>query len=194
MRHLRKRGQLGVRTKHRRALLRNLTRSLVIHKKIKTTHAKAKQASAFADKMIQIAKRGDLHARRLLISRLGCAKTANTLIVEIAPHFKNRAGGYTRVLHLGPRQNDASEMALLEFTELIAVDRPGKKSKKKKKPSTAPTQEKKDDSKKKPKAKTSTSEVKASTDDADKAKDDEKKESEKRGGFLGSLRKFLKGE
>src|SRR6185436_11006270 len=122
--------QLGVKAKHRKALLKNLVRNLVIRKRIQTTLRRAKVASAFADSMVELAKRGDLHARRLLVSRLGCPDAAQTLITQVAPHFKERKGGYTRVLRMVTRPGDGAEMALLEFTALIAE--PGKPKKHKK--------------------------------------------------------------
>ena len=182
MRHRRLRRKLGVKSDHRKALLRNLVRNLVIYKRISTTYAKAKEASSFADRMIQLAKRGDLHARRLLIARMGCADTANTLIVKIAPRFKDRRGGYTRILRLGSRPGDAADMALLEFTAVIEMTEKLRKPKKEKK----------------------SKEVKQEEAPAEKSKKEKprekeepkpgKKESEKKGGFLGVLRRFLKGD
>ncbi len=132
MRHLRQGRKLGVKSKHRKALMRNLLRNLVIYKRIRTTVAKAKEMRSFVDRMIQIAKRNDLHARRLLIAETGCPQTADILLRQIAPLFKARQGGYTRVLKLGySRKGDATEMALVEFTELIEL--PKKKEKKPKK-------------------------------------------------------------
>jgi large subunit ribosomal protein L17 len=92
MRHGRRKKKLGVTTNHRKALLRNLVRNLVLYRRIRTTVARAKSASAFSDKLITIAKRGDLHARRTLVSYLGCPETADRLITKIAPHFKERQG------------------------------------------------------------------------------------------------------
>ncbi len=195
MRHGRHKGQLAIRIKHRTALLRNLVKSLVIRKRIQTTFRKAKVASAFADSMVELAKRGDLHARRLLIARLGCADAANTLIKQIAPHFKERRGGYTRVLRLGKRRaGDGTELALLEFTAAIEMPEKAKKAKKEKKAAIqeevkpvkkAKAPEKKEESK----TSAETKKPKASAE----SKED-KKESEKKGGFLGALRKFLKGD
>ncbi|MBN1688879.1 MAG: 50S ribosomal protein L17 [Candidatus Omnitrophica bacterium] len=186
MRHRRVRRKLGVTTKHRKAKLRNMVRSLVLHKKIRTTMIKAKEVSAFADQMVTIAKRGDLHARRVLEAKLGSAEIAKALIRDIAPHFKNRQGGYTRVLRLGSRLGDGAETALLEFTETIQMPEKAKKPKKLKKEKAA---SKKDDSElEKLKAE---KDKKPSEGEKEKA---DKKESEKRGGFLGALRKFLKGD
>lgn len=193
MRHGRIKGQLAIRIKHRKALLRNLVKGLVIHKRIETTFRKAKVASSFADSMVELAKRGDLHARRLLIARLGCPDAANTLIKKIAPHFKDRRGGYTRVLRLGKRRaGDGTELALLEFTAVIEAPEKPKKPKKEKalpvKTEELPKKEKAKTPAKKEDSKTSAEEKKS------KAVESEKKESEKKGGFLGKLRKFLKGD
>jgi large subunit ribosomal protein L17 len=191
MRHKRLRGKLGVKTAHRKALLRNMVRNLVIHRSIRTTVAKAKVTSAFADGMVELAKRGDLHARRLLIARLGCAMTANTLITQIAPHFKDRKGGYTRVLRLTHRPGDGGEMAILQFTAAVeAPDKPAKPKKEKK----AKVQEVKKEDKPKKATKPSKSEEAESKAEEKKKDIADKKESEKKGGFLGKLRRFLKGE
>ena len=210
MRHRRIRRKMGVKTGHRKALLRNLVKSLVIYKKIRTTYAKAKEASAFADTVVTIAKRASaensLHARRLLISKLGCPKTAGMLISQIAPKFKNRQGGYTRVLRLGTRPGDYADTALLEFTEIIELPKKPKKEKeeRKDKKAAAPVKETKTVEKEKP-AKQTSEKIKAKEDTKaaetkktsaakDKEPESEKKESEKKGGFLGALRKFLKGD
>lgn len=191
MRHRRLRRKLGVKSQHRKALLRNLIRALVERKRIHTTLAKAREASSFADKLVTLAKRGDLHARRLLVSKLGCADTVKVLVKDIAPHFKDRNGGYTRVLRTGYRQSDASEMAILEFSALVEAPKeakPKKEKKSKQKPKTAAKEE-----------------TKAAEKPVSKKKDQEKgkaeetakegeKETPKKGGFLGTLRKFLKGE
>lgn len=202
MYHRRGKAKLGVRKKHRIALLRNLVRSLVLHKRIRTTVHKAKAASSFADKMVSLAKQGNLHARRTLISRLGCSETADTLIEKIAPHFKNRTGGYTRVLRLGFRPGDTADVAILEFTERVEAEKPEKKAKKAKKEKLqephvheAPDTPKKAKKGKKDSEETQAQEKEKKSLAADKDKEPEnKKEAEKKGGFLGALRQFLKGD
>lgn len=196
MRHLRAKAKLGVNTRHRKALLRNLIKSLVRYRSIRTTLSKARSASAFADKMIQLAKRSDLHARRTLISYLGCAETADLLIERIAPHFKDRQGGYTRVLKLGPRMGDAADCALLEFTAQIELPSKPAKEKKKKEPKEEASKEKAKpaEPKKKERKKEETAKK---TEAGEKPSDQETqdpKESEKKGGFLSALRRFLKGD
>ncbi len=201
MRHQRRRRKLGVKTHHRKALLRNLVRNLVIRKRIQTTLAKAKEASSFADTMVELAKRGDLHARRLLISRLGCADTAHALIAQIAPRFKDRRGGYTRVLRLGSRVGDAADMALLEFTAVFEMPVKSKKPKKEKKAEEIKHEETPVEKPKSAKGgpasggkKTPEASAKGGSDSGGKEEKPEKKESEKKGGFLGTLRRFLKGD
>ncbi len=185
MRHQRLRRKLGVNSEHRRALLRNLVKSLVLRKRIRTTLAKAKEASAFADKMVSLGKRGGLHARRLLISELGCADAAAALLKDIVPQFKERHGGYTRVLRLMPRVGDNSKMALLEFTAVFAQPKKAKKAKSKSEKTDAP----KLDSPKSVKSE----QASVQPDEAVKPVDG-KTDPKKQGGFLGSLRKFLKGD
>ena len=185
MRHQRRRRTLGVVTAHRTAKLRNLVRALVLKKRIETTHAKAKETSALADKMITIAKREGLHARRLLISKVRDPEIADILIKKIAPLFKGREGGYTRVLRLGYRAGDGAQMALLEWTAVFEA--PAKKAKKKKAVKPADKTEEKTPAKESAKG----ADVKKASE---APKQDEKKDSEKKGGFLGKLRKFLKGD
>ncbi|MFH1800367.1 MAG: 50S ribosomal protein L17 [Candidatus Omnitrophota bacterium] len=181
MRHQRRRRTLGVVTAHRTAKLRNLVRALVLKKRIETTHAKAKETSAFADKMVTIAKREGLHARRLLISKVRDPEIARILMTQIAPLFKDREGGYTRVLRLGYRAGDGAQMALLEWTAVFEA--PAKKAKKKKVAKPA----EKAPAKESPKAADTKKE-------SEVTKQAEKKDSEKKGGFLGKLRKFFKGD
>ncbi|MBI4710912.1 MAG: 50S ribosomal protein L17 [Candidatus Omnitrophica bacterium] len=185
MRHQRRRRTLGVVTAHRTAKLRNLVRALVLKKRIETTHAKAKETSAMADKMITIAKRGGLHDRRLLITKVRDPEIARILITQIAPLFKGREGGYTRVLRLGYRAGDGAQMALLEWTAVFEA--PAKKAKKKKAAKATDKVTEKAPVKESPKVAEAKKESEAS-------KPAEKKDAEKKGGFLGKLRKFLKGD
>ncbi|MBI3316818.1 MAG: 50S ribosomal protein L17 [Candidatus Omnitrophica bacterium] len=188
MRHQRHKLTLGVQTKHRKALLRNLVKSLVVHKRIQTTYAKAKAASALADQMVQIAKQGDLSARRLLISRLGCSRTAHAFLTQIAPHFQSRQGGYTRVLKISNRVGDGAQTALLEFTAVMEAP-----VKKKKEPKKAKKEKPHIHDQTEPHAPQAVKE-KEEKKATESKKAQEKKESEKKGGFLGALRKFLKGD
>ncbi len=98
----------------RKALLRSLARSLFLHERIKTTEAKAKEVRVLAEKSITKAKKGDLHSRRLLLKNFS-EKIVEKLIKDIAPKYKERKGGYTRIIKLGPRKSDTSKMVFIEL-------------------------------------------------------------------------------
>jgi large subunit ribosomal protein L17 len=116
MRHQRKRHKLSRTASHRKALLRNLCKEVIDHERIQTTEAKAKAVRPEVEKLITLAKRGDLHARRQALSALGQDKfVVYKLFEEVAPRYADRRGGYTRILKLGPRRSDATEMVLLEL-------------------------------------------------------------------------------
>ena len=116
MRHQKTRHRLSRDSAHRKSLLANLRKELIDHERIKTTEAKAKAVKPEVEKLITLAKRGDLHARRLLLSRLGQDKfMVHKLVEEIAPRYAQRPGGYTRILKLGPRSSDSTEMVYLEL-------------------------------------------------------------------------------
>ena len=116
MRHQKTRNKLSRDSAHRKALLMNLSKELIEHERIKTTEAKAKAVKPEVEKLITLAKRGDLHARRQALSSLAQDKFAvHKLFVEVAPRYADRNGGYTRILKLGPRSSDAPEMVLLEL-------------------------------------------------------------------------------
>src|SRR6187431_829669 len=111
MRHQKQRGKLSRDSAHRAALLRNLCKEVIEHERIKTTEAKAKAVKPEVEKLITLAKRGDLHARRQALSELGQDKFAvYKLFEEVAPRYSERPGGYTRILKLGQRSGDATEM------------------------------------------------------------------------------------
>ncbi len=116
MRHRKHSNQLGVTKEHRSALLANLASSLIQSGRIRTTLKKAKALRPFIEKIITLAKRGDLHARRIAMARLRNKEALNILFDEKASDFVNRNGGYTRIYKLGDRRiGDAAEMALIEF-------------------------------------------------------------------------------
>ena len=116
MRHQKTRHKLRRDSAHRKALLMNLSREIIDHERIRTTHAKAKAVRPEVEKLITLARRGDLHARRQAMARLGQDKfVVYKLFEEIAPRYTERPGGYTRILKLGPRPSDATEMALIEL-------------------------------------------------------------------------------
>ena len=116
MRHQKTRNKLSRTSSHRKSLLANLCKEVIDHERIKTTEAKAKAVKPEVEKLITLAKRGDLHARRQALSELGQDKfTVYKLFEELAPRYSERPGGYTRILKLGPRRSDATEMVLLEL-------------------------------------------------------------------------------
>ena len=183
MRHGRRRGRLGLVQEHRRALIRNLARNLITHQQIITTHARAKEAGRFVDQLVTIAKQNTLHARRLLIQKLGSGSEefAKRMLVSIAPKLNGLFGGYTRVLHYKVRPGDGASLSLLEFSVPVVETEP-KKPKRKKELKLAPKEVKEEKKKEEKKKKEET------------GKQEPKKEAPKKGGFLSSLRRFLKGE
>ncbi len=134
MRHRSDSTHLGRTHEHRRALLGNMSASLFIHRRIVTTLAKAKYARKFAERMITFARRGDLAARRHVARYIYDQDAIKNLFDQLGPHFKNRNGGYTRIIKLGNRHGDAAPMALIElvgFDDVAAVqaEAPKKESK-----------------------------------------------------------------
>ena len=116
MRHGKQRNKLSRDSAHRRALMRNLCRDVIEHERITTSQAKAKAVKPKLEKLITLAKRGDLHARRQVLSELGQDKfLVHKLFEEIAPRYAERPGGYTRIVKLGPRRSDSTEMVFLEL-------------------------------------------------------------------------------
>ena len=117
MRHRKLRRKLQRNHNERSALLNGLVRNLLIHQRIRTTHVKAKAAQGLADQMITLGKADTVHARREAVKILGDRTLVRRLFTEIAPLFKNRQGGYTRVLHLDYRKGDGAPMAILELVD-----------------------------------------------------------------------------
>jgi large subunit ribosomal protein L17 len=115
MRHRAKGRQLSRTASHRRALLNNMAASLFAHERIVTTEAKAKELRPFAERLITLARRGDLHARRLVERRIKDRETLAKLFREIGPRFAARPGGYTRILKLGHRKGDGADVARIEL-------------------------------------------------------------------------------
>ncbi|MBK5251350.1 MAG: 50S ribosomal protein L17 [Peptostreptococcaceae bacterium] len=107
--------RLGRRTDHRNLMLRNIVTSLIKSGRIETTEAKAKEAKRIAEKMITLAKRGDLHARRQAMAYMLDETVVKNMFDEIAPKYSDRNGGYTRIIKIGQRRGDASPMVLLEL-------------------------------------------------------------------------------
>jgi large subunit ribosomal protein L17 len=119
MRHRRAGKKLGRDSAHRKALYSNLAGALIEHGRIKTTEAKAKAVKPFAEQMITLGKRGDLHARRLALAELRSQDVVHQLFADVAPRFADRPGGYTRIVRLGPRNGDAAEMVYLELVDYV---------------------------------------------------------------------------
>ena len=125
MRHHRAGKKLGRDSSHRKALYANLAGSLIEHGRIKTTQAKAKAVKPYAEKMITLGRRGDLHARRQALAELRSQDVVHVLFAEVAPRFTDRPGGYTRIVKLGPRAGDAAEMVYLELVDFDPAQRNG---------------------------------------------------------------------
>jgi large subunit ribosomal protein L17 len=119
MRHLKKTAKLGRTSEHRNAMLANLVCSLILHKRVTTTLAKAKAARPVAEKMVTLGKSGTLHDRRLAVARLHQEDVAKILFKEIAPAFKDRKGGYTRIIKMNQRIGDAAQRAILEWVDYV---------------------------------------------------------------------------
>jgi large subunit ribosomal protein L17 len=117
MRHGMRGRKLGRDSSHRRALFANLACSLIEHGRIKTTEAKAKAVKPYAEKMITLGRRGDLHARRQALAELHSQERVHQLFSEVAPRMADRPGGYTRIVKIGPRQGDAAAMVFLELVD-----------------------------------------------------------------------------
>jgi large subunit ribosomal protein L17 len=136
MRHANTGRKLGRTSSHRKSLMRNLATSLLTHGRIRTTFIKAKELQRVADSLVTLGKRGDLHARRQALTMVFNEAVVARLFTDIAPWYKERAGGYTRVLKLEPRPGDNAPMALIEFVdrkELGDLKKPVKPKKKFKK-------------------------------------------------------------
>ena len=139
MRHLNSKKKLGLTSRnHRKAMLSNMVVSFIKHKKIKTTHARAKELRRFIEPLITFAKKGDLHSRRQVLKKIKHKEIVQTLFNEIAPMYANRPGGYTRITKLGFRDNDRASVSLIEFIDYvestdskgISTEKKGRKSKK----------------------------------------------------------------
>lgn len=117
MRHRRKVEKLGMEAAHRKSVLANLATALIVNSKVDTTFIRAKAAQRFTERLITLGRRGDLHARRIAFSRLQDKAAVDKLFSEVGPRFEGRAGGYTRIVKLGPRRGDGAEQARLMLVE-----------------------------------------------------------------------------
>ena len=123
MRHRKTIKKLGLSSRsHKKAMLANLASSLITHKKIKTTHSRAKELRRFIEPLITRAKRGDLHARRIVLKKIKHKDIVHTLFHDIAPVYSDRPGGYTRITKLGFRDNDRAEVSVIELIDMIGID------------------------------------------------------------------------
>jgi large subunit ribosomal protein L17 len=127
MRHAKAGRRLGRKTSHRIAMFRNMVTSFFDHEKITTTDAKAREIRPIAEKLITLGKRGDLHARRLAASYIRDPKTVAKLFTQIAPRYQERDGGYTRIIKLGIRPGDNSEISIIELVEESLVKKAPRK-------------------------------------------------------------------
>lgn len=107
--------RLGGSPSHQRKILANLTVSLIEHEEVTTTHAKAKVLRPYAEKVITKARRGDLHARRMILRKIENNNAVTKLFDDVAPRYTERPGGYLRITKLGPRKGDGAEMAKVEL-------------------------------------------------------------------------------
>lgn len=132
MRHNRRTKRFGRSDAERRAMLENIVSSLLVHQEIKTTLPKAKEAKRLADRVITLGKEGSLSSKRQVFSYLQDHALTSKIFKEVAPRFKNRSGGYTRILQLGRRKGDGATLALLELTEKEIKIKEAPKAKEKK--------------------------------------------------------------
>ncbi len=131
MRHNKAGRRLGRTTSHRIAMFRNMVTSFLSHEKITTTDAKAKELRSIAEKMITFGKKGDLHAMRQAASFIRDKKVVTKLFTTIAPRYKERNGGYTRIVKLGIRPGDTAPLSMIELVEEQVEQKPAKKPTKK---------------------------------------------------------------
>jgi len=118
VRHRRKGKKLGVNPSHRRALLANMAENLIIHKRIKTTDARAKELRRYIEPLVTKAKKGDLNSIRMIAKKIRHKNILDILLNDIAPVYDNRNGGYTRIIKLGFRDNDRASVSLIEFVDM----------------------------------------------------------------------------
>ena len=182
MRHNRQTHRFGRNPKERKAMLENLVASLLHHQQITTTLQKAKAAQRLADRVITLGKDDTLHARRQAFSYLQDRTLTTKLFKEVAPRFKDRKGGYTRILHLSRRKGDGAELALLELTEKEIKIKEPKKGKKGKdeKPHAHDGHDHKHDAPEAPKT--------------PKSKVPEKRPEPKKSGFFRDISKFFRNK
>lgn len=147
MRHRKSVKKLGVKTAHRKAMMVNMATSLITYGKIKTTVARAKALVPVVSRLITLGKRGDIHSRRLAFATLRDREILKKLFNEIAPEFKDRSGGYARIIRSGFRKGDGASMAVVELLVEKKVEEKGAKKGKAEKKTTAKESPKKKEKK-----------------------------------------------
>ncbi len=188
MRHRKNSRKLSRNNAHRKAVLKNLVKSLLDKQRITTTLLLAKESRRLAEKLITMGKRGDVAARRRAFSVLNSRDLVKLLFSDIAPRFANRAGGYTRIIRLGTRHGDNAKLAILELTEIKEKDKKASKSEKEVLKKEDKAKIKEIEHIEKPKKKEQ--EAPKVEPKEEEAKEPQKQEEGK--GFLGGLKKFLK--
>lgn len=198
MRHRKQKGMLSRNTSQRNALLSGLARNLILKERINTTFARAKQAQRLADRLVTLGKKNTIHSRRLAHRIIPDNEILKILFTDISPRFKDRNGGYTRVIRIADRCGDGSKMALLEFVVRKPKPEKTKEKKAKAKEKEKPEQikpVKKHEPKTEAKAETKPEtkpEVKPPVVKEKKEEIKEKKPEAKKGGFLKNLRGIFK--
>jgi large subunit ribosomal protein L17 len=119
MRHLKKGRSLHRSSSHRKAMLRNLAVSILVHERVRTTEAKAKEVRRLVERIITWGKRGDLHARRLTARQVRSRTVVKRIFDDLAPRYSNRPGGYTRILKAGFRHGDNAPMVIMELVDRL---------------------------------------------------------------------------
>ncbi|MCF7801407.1 MAG: 50S ribosomal protein L17 [Candidatus Marinimicrobia bacterium] len=170
MRHQKRGRKLNRTASHRKAMLANMAANLILHKQIKTTHPKALETRSYIERLITKAKRGDIHARRMVLRKLHRKDVVKILFDEIAPLYQDRNGGYTRIMKLGSRPNDGaaiSILSLVDFEGQIAPDESKEETKKTKKsaPKTTKSTEKAAKSELKPEPKAAQEKAESTSDE-----------------------------
>ena len=128
MRHGKSGSKMGLTSSHRKAMLRNMVTSFLKYEKIKTTDVKAKELKKVAEKMITLGKRGDLHARRQALAFVRDPDVVGKLFSDLSVRYRDRAGGYTRIVKMGYRTGDNAPLSVVEFIGSVPKDKPKKKA------------------------------------------------------------------
>jgi large subunit ribosomal protein L17 len=128
MRHGKSGSKLGRTSSHRKAMLRNMVTSFLKYEKIKTTDVKAKELKKVAEKMITLGKKGDLHARRQALAFVRDPDVVGKLFSDLSVRYRDRAGGYTRIVKMGYRTGDNAPLSIVEFIGSVPKDKPKKKA------------------------------------------------------------------